>query len=49
MLFYEGPDLSINQEDHIEDPTHLLSYGYCYWILNGHRHGGKFLLDPFID
>ncbi len=30
MIFYVGPDLSIDQKNHTEDPTHLLSYGYCY-------------------
>lgn len=38
-----GPDISIDQEDHIEDTPHLLPHGHSHRVGHGHRYGSKTL------
>lgn len=42
-LFFclSGPDISTDQEDYIENPSHFLPHGHCDRVGHGNSYGGK--------
>lgn len=36
-----GSDISTDQKDHAEDPSHLLPHGHRHRVSHGHRYGGE--------
>lgn len=41
LLHLPGSDISVDQEDHIEDPSHLLPHGHGDRVGHGDRYGSK--------
>lgn len=41
LFCLSGPDIGADQEDHIEDPSHLLPHGHSHRVGHGDRYGGK--------
>lgn len=35
-----GSDICADQEDHPEDPSHLVAHGHCHRVSYGHCYGG---------